>query len=66
MSLRGTIEIRLSIAANGAVKYIRIVNSIAKNETAKQCLLKNIKSWQFPGSSEGKDTAATVTLTIGS
>jgi Ca-activated chloride channel family protein len=54
MSLRGPIEVRLSIAANGAVKNIRIVNSITKNETAKQCLLKNIKSWRFPGSSEGK------------
>ena len=66
MISRGTIEIRLTIAANGIVKNVRIVNSITKNETAKQCLLKNVKSWQFPGCSEGKDTEATVTFTIGS
>ncbi len=66
MTLRGTIEFRLIIAANGVVKDVRMANSITKNEAVKQCLLQQIKSWKFPRSSEGKDTEATVTFLIGS
>jgi Ca-activated chloride channel family protein len=66
MNFRGTIEIRLTLAANGVVKNVGIVKSITKDETAKQCLLKNMKRWQFPASAEAKDTDVTMTLLIGS
>ena len=65
MVLRGTIEIRLTLAANGVVKNVGIVKSITKDETAKQCLLKNMKSWQFPAPVQGKETDITVTFLIG-
>jgi len=64
MNLRGMIEIRLTIAANGVVKNVRTVTNVTKSETVKQCLIKEIMSWHFPMSSQGKDTEATVTFTI--
>jgi Ca-activated chloride channel family protein len=65
MAAQGTLTIRLTIAANGVVKSARIV-SITEIETVKQCLLQQIKSWQFPATAEGKDTDAAMTLLIGS
>jgi Ca-activated chloride channel homolog len=66
MIVRGKLEIRLTVAPNGVVKIARLVNSVTKNETVKQCLFQKIKGWQFPASADGKDTYATITLLIGS
>jgi len=66
MIFRGTFEIRLTVDANGAVKRTQLANNSTKNEAVNQCLIIKIKSWQFPMSSEGKDTETTVTFTIGS
>jgi len=64
--LRGTIEIRFTIGANGVVKSIEIVNSITKSDAVKQCILQQVKSWQFPAATQGKDTNAVVTFRISS
>jgi Ca-activated chloride channel family protein len=66
VSLRGVIEARLTLAANGMVKNVQFINSATKNETVKQCILQQIKSWQFPASADGKDTEVTVTFLLGS
>ncbi len=62
--LRGTIEVRLTINANGVVKKVQLINSISRNKTADQCVLQQIKSWHFPTAVDGKDTDATVKLLI--
>jgi Ca-activated chloride channel family protein len=66
MILRETIEIRITIAANGIAKKVEIVNSATKNETIKQCIIQKVKKWLFPTSAGGKDTEATVRVLIGS
>jgi Ca-activated chloride channel family protein len=65
MILRETIEIRITIAANGTAKNVEIVNSATKNEI-KQCIIQQVKKWQFPTSAGGKDKEATVRVLIGS
>jgi hypothetical protein len=64
MIVRGTLEIRLTVAPNGVVKIAQLVNSVTKNETVKLCLFQKIKGWQFPASADGKDTEVTVDLLI--
>jgi len=66
MVVRGTFEVKLTIASNGSVKDVRIVSNITKSESIKQCLIDTIKGWKFHGSSDGKDMTATVVFTIGS
>jgi Ca-activated chloride channel family protein len=66
VTLPVTIELRLTIGANGVVKNIEIVNSIAKSEAVKQCILQQMKSWPFPAAAQEKDTNAVVTFRISS
>ena len=64
MILRGAIEIRFTITANGTVNNIQVTSSDTKNKTVKQCIIGQIRSWTFPAQEDGKDTNATVTLLI--
>ena len=64
--LRGTLTIRVTIAANGVVKSIHVAENTTKDRTAMQCLLKKLRSRQFPASAEERDTEATITILIGS
>ena len=59
-------EVRLTIAANGAVNNVRLVKCFVKNEALRICLMQKLKGWQFPGDPARKGTEATVTFTIGS
>jgi Ca-activated chloride channel family protein len=63
--VRGTIEVRITIAANGVVKNVLIISSVTRNETVKQCILQQVKNWQYPAATTGMDTVLTVALSIG-
>ena len=65
MALRGKVEVRITIDANGVVKDVRVTRG-TKNEAVHQCVLQQIKTWKFPAATAGRDTEATVTFLIGS
>lgn len=60
-----TIEVKLTIDADGTVKNIENVSSGLKDKAAEQCLLKTIRGWKFDRNAAGKITEATITLRIG-
>lgn len=64
MNISGTIKINLTIQADGAVQKVEIASGTIREPKAQQCLIEQIKQWQFAASANGQIVKVTVTLKI--
>ncbi|RMH61752.1 MAG: energy transducer TonB [Calditrichaeota bacterium] len=46
-NLKGSVTVQFTIAPNGRVTRVRIVNSSLKNRNVENCISRRIKSWRF-------------------
>lgn len=64
--LRGKFVVRLTIGAGGKVRDIKVVSSALNNRNAGQCIVEQLKKWQFPAVPDGSEVKATISLVFGS
>lgn len=54
-NLSGTIKINLTIRADGTVRKVEIASGAIKELDARQCVIEQIKQWQFAATANGKE-----------
>jgi Ca-activated chloride channel family protein len=54
-NLSGTIKINLTIRADGTVRKVEIASDAIKELDARQCVIEQIKQWQFAATANGKE-----------
>jgi len=60
----GTIQINLTINPDGTIKEVEIHFGDRQEAKLRQCLIDQVKRWQFPATTNGRAVEATVTLQI--
>ncbi|MEN6321648.1 MAG: VIT domain-containing protein [Syntrophaceae bacterium] len=56
------LTLNISVNRDGTVKKVKILASQLKDDAAVQCIIAQIKKWQFPSSKDDRVVKATVTL----
>jgi hypothetical protein len=64
--LRGKFVVRLTISAGGKVRDIKVVSNALNNRNTGQCIVEQLKKWQFPAVPDGSEVKATISLVFGS
>ena len=60
------LTITMTLNADGTVKKVRVLSSTFKDNTIRQCIIRQVQKWQFPAAKDGREVKATVTLVSGS
>jgi len=63
-NLSGTLNINLTINANGTVKNVEIAVGMIKDAKLRQCLIDQIKQWNFPATANGQIVKTAITFKI--
>jgi len=56
----------MTLYADGTVKDVKVLSGTFKDNTIRQCFIRQVKKWQFPATTDGREVTATVTLVSGS
>jgi Ca-activated chloride channel homolog len=62
---KGKVTLILTINADGAIKSIQVASDTLKNKTITECIMDEMKRFTFPANADGRETKATITLTLG-
>ncbi len=64
MNISSTIKISLTINSDGTVRKVEIVSSAIKELNTQQCIIDQIKQWQFPATANGQVVKASIKMTV--
>jgi outer membrane biosynthesis protein TonB len=56
----------ITLNADGTVKDVKVLSGTFRDNTIRQCVIWQVKKWQFPATTDGREVTATVTLVSGS
>jgi hypothetical protein len=65
-SLPGKLLLKLIINPDGTVKGVHASSNTFKSIIIRQCIVEQVKKWQFPATTDGREVKVTVTLVSGS
>jgi Ca-activated chloride channel family protein len=61
----GKLVIELNVSPDGTVRKVKIISSPWKNGKAEQCVLTQIRKWQFPSAGDGREAGITISFLFG-
>jgi hypothetical protein len=61
---KGKVALVFTINANGTIKIIKTASDTLKNKITTKCIINEIKKFIFPVAVDGRETTATITLSV--
>jgi hypothetical protein len=52
----------MTLNADGMVQDVQVLSGVSGNDKTRQCIIGQVKKWQFPAAKDGRKVKVTVTL----
>jgi Ca-activated chloride channel family protein len=60
--LSGKLVFKMTLNADGMVQDVQVLSGVSGNDKTRQCIIGQVKKWQFPTAKDGRKVKVTVTL----